>query len=113
MKVAYLGVALVAASLTVSGCASRPSSIAPLAISPSEYSHLSCDERRFELEDARERERTLSRQQNNAATADAAGVFLLLVPVGSVFGSDVEGELAQAMGEVRALERSIDMDCRG
>ena len=113
MKVAYVTAALMAAGLTVSGCAARPSSIAPLAISPSEYSHLTCDERRFELEGARESERTLRRQQNNAATADAAGVFLLLVPVGSVFGSDVEGELAQAMGEVRALERSIEIDCQG
>jgi hypothetical protein len=56
---------------------------------------------------ARERENALTRQQNNAATADAVGVFLLLVPAGSVFGGNVEGELAQAKGEVMALERAV------
>ena len=36
----------------------------------------------------------LTKQQNNAATGDAASVFLFSLPLGSVFGADVEGELA-------------------
>ncbi|MDA0359354.1 MAG: hypothetical protein O2835_09325 [Proteobacteria bacterium] len=36
----------------------------------------------------------LTKQQNNAATDDAASVFLFALPLGSVFGADVEGELA-------------------
>jgi len=36
----------------------------------------------------------LTKQQNNAATGDAASVFLFALPLGSVFGADVEGELA-------------------
>jgi len=36
----------------------------------------------------------LTKQQNNAATGDAASVFLFELPLGSVFGADVEDELA-------------------
>lgn len=110
MKVSLVAAALVAAALA-SGCATRASGVAPIAISSAEYASLSCAEGRAQLQTARDRENALSRKQNNAATADAAGVFLLLVPVGSVFGSDVAGELAQAKGEVNALERHVSMRC--
>jgi hypothetical protein len=93
------------------GCATRASGVAPLAISSAEYAHLNCADARNQLANSRERENALSRQQNNAATADAAGVFLFLIPMGSVFGSDVSGELAQAKGEVNALERHVAMRC--
>lgn len=98
--------------LSLSACASRANSIAPVSVSATEYAALSCAETRDELRAARERENALTRQQNNAATADAAGVFLVLLPLGSVFGSDVSGELAQAKGEVNALERAVTLNCR-
>lgn len=98
-------------ALVAVGCASRPDAIAPMAISASEYSSLSCDETRHELELAREREYALSRQQNRAATTDAASVFLFALPLGSVFGGDVEGELSQVKGEVLALERAVRINC--
>ena len=93
------------------GCATRANGVAPLAISSSEYSHLTCDDARAQLAVARDRENALTRRQNNAATADAVGVFLLFVPAGSVFGGDVAGELAQAKGEVMALERTVPQRC--
>jgi len=99
------------AALGVCSCASRAASIAPVSISSSDYAALSCDDTRGELTVAREKQNALTRQQNNAATADAAGVFLLLLPLGSVFGADVEGELAQAKGEVLALERALSSNC--
>jgi hypothetical protein len=98
--------------LSLSACASRANSIAPVSVSATEYAALSCAETRDELRTARERENILVRRQNNAATADAAGVFLVLLPLGSVFGSDVSGELAQAKGEVNALERAVTLNCR-
>ena len=98
--------------LTMSACASRANSIAPVSVSATEYATLTCAETRYELAEARKRENALTRRQNNAATYDAAGVFLLLVPVGSVFGSDVSGELAQTKGEVNALERAVTINCR-
>lgn len=98
--------------ISLNACASRASSIAPVSVSATEYSALSCSEVRDELKTARERENALARRQNNAATADAASVFLVLLPLGSVFGSDVSGELAQAKGEVNALERAVTLNCR-
>ncbi len=73
---------------------------------------MSCGDTRAHLFDARERSNALTRKQNNAATADAASVFLFLLPLGSVFGADVSGELAQAKGEVGALERATTINCR-
>lgn len=98
--------------LTMSACASRASSIAPVSVSATEYASLTCDETRYELSEARTRENALTRRQNNAATTDAATVFLVLLPLGSVFGADVSGELAQAKGEVSALERAVTINCR-
>lgn len=98
--------------LVVTGCASRASSVAPASVSAVEYSNMSCEETTEALSSARESENALARKQNNAATADAASVFLVLLPLGSVFGGDVSGELAQAKGEVGALERAVEMNCQ-
>ncbi len=99
------------AAVLCAGCANRASSVPPVSISASDYSTLSCEEARAKLQIARDRETALTNQQNNAALADTAGVFLLLVPLGSVFGADVAGELAQAKGEVLALERAVPQRC--
>lgn len=99
------------AALSVTACASRANGVAPIYVSSSEYENMSCDDTRAALASAREREAALTRQQNNAATADAVGVFFVLVPAGSVFGGDVAGELAQAKGEADALERAVQNNC--
>lgn len=106
----YLLVAA-AAAVALSGCASRASSIAPVSISAAEYSGLSCEQARAEANTAAAKRDALSRRQNNAALADAASVFLVALPLGSVFGADVEGELAQAKGEALALERATRLAC--
>jgi hypothetical protein len=106
-----LAVATVCAIALVGGCASRAGGVAPVSINAAEYAHLDCASARAELATAREQEIALTRRQNNAAVADAAGVFLLLIPVGSVFGANVEGELAQTKGEVNALERHVAQRC--
>jgi hypothetical protein len=112
MKPTMLLAASVAALSVLSGCASRASGVAPLSVDASEYFYLSCSEAKSELETSRQKEAALSQRQNNAATGDAVGVFLLLVPVGSVFGADVEGELALAKGQTRALETTVKKQCR-
>jgi hypothetical protein len=101
----------VAMAALVSGCATRASGVAPVAISANDYSGIACDEARGKLETAKTQEAALIKKQNNAAAADAVSVFFVLVPLGSVFGADVEGELAQAKGEVLALERYIAASC--
>lgn len=101
---------LVISVLAVS-CASRPGSVTPVAISASDYANLSCQETISLLSSKRDEESELSRQQSRAATGDAVGVFFVLLPVGSLIGSDVEGELAQSKGEVVALERAVGLNC--
>lgn len=110
MKAVKVGLVALMALTTVS-CASRASSVAPVAISAAEYSYLGCQDARAFLATARAKENALTRRQNNAATADAAAVFLFALPLGSVFGADVEGELAQAKGESLALQRRVALAC--
>lgn len=109
----FLVAGVMCAAFAVTGCATRASGVAPVSVSSSDYAKLSCDRQREELGLARAKEESLRKKQNNAALLDAAGVFIALVPVGSLFGSDVEGDLAQAKGEVLALERSIKSNCDG
>lgn len=109
MKKLIVAGAIVSAIL--SGCATRASGVAPVAIAAADYSTLNCAQLREQLVGVRARVDALSRRQNNAAMADAAGVFLLLIPVGSIFGTNVEGELGQAKGEQMAIERSITQRC--
>lgn len=103
--------AMACVAIALTGCATRASSVAPVAISSSDFSSLSCEQLRGDLQTARSREDALKKKQNNAALADAASVFLFLVPLGSVLGADVSGDLAQAKGEVIALERTIRAKC--
>jgi hypothetical protein len=101
------------AALMVTGCATRANSVAPVSIAAADYRGLSCEDARGQLVVARAKVNALSRRQNNAAVADAASVFLFLLPLGSVFGADVAGELAEAKGEALALERHIASSCEG
>ena len=103
---------LLLATVTLAGCASRASSIAPVAVPSSNYAGMTCDEARIQLEQKQAAQNTLTRQQNNAATGDAVGVFLFLLPVGSIFGADKAGELAQVKGEVMALQGAVTISCR-
>ena len=112
MKFRSACVVTVLSSLVIAGCASRASSVAPVAIPSANYKGLSCDETKVALEQKRAKMYALTNQQNNAATGDAVGVFLVLLPIGSIFGADVEGELAQAKGEVLALEGAVSINCR-
>lgn len=104
-------VCCVAIAATVSGCASRADSVAPVAISANEYSTLNCADSRAAREVANQKVFALTQKQNNAATSDAAAVFLVGVPLGSVFGGNVAGELAEAKGEALALDRHTGMVC--
>jgi len=98
--------------LSLTACASRPDSIAPSDVSATEYQGLSCAQTTSLLSEKRDALRQSEAQQNRAATGDAIGVFLVLLPVSTVFGGDNEGVVAQYKGEVLALERALGMNCR-
>ena len=103
--------AVILATLAIAGCASGAESVAPIALPSSNYKGLSCNETKTSLAQARARQAALSKTQNNAQAGDMVGVFFVLLPLGSVFGDDVEGELALAKGEVLALQGAVPINC--
>ena len=104
-KVTSIAAAAVSLML-LAGCAKSPSSIAPVAVASAEYDHLECDKMVAEQQDIKLNLMDASRRQNNAQAADAAMVFLVLVPASALVG-DAEGEVAQYKGELLAVERAM------
>lgn len=99
-------IALIAV-LAVAGCAKGPDAVVPVAVPLAAYENLDCQQLAAELLAETEREAALRQAQQNAAAGDAIGVFLILVPVSSVFGGNKEGELAVAKGKVQAIESAL------
>ncbi|MDG2176910.1 MAG: hypothetical protein P8M72_12370 [Gammaproteobacteria bacterium] len=99
------------AILLLTGCASRPDAIAPISVPASDYANLSCQQTAATLSEKRDSLAEAERQQSRAATGDAVGVFLILIPTSTLFGGDNEGVVAQLKGEVIALERAIGLNC--
>ena len=96
----------------IAGCASGAESVAPIALPSSNYKGLSGDETKTALMTARARQAALTESQNNAQIGDTIGVFFVLLPLGSIFGDEAEGELALAKGEVLALQGAVPINCR-
>ena len=81
----------IGAILTLStACTPRPDSISPFSMTGA-FDHLSCAQAQTQLNSERVNLSTLSQKQNNAANADAVGVFLVLVPISKVTGGDLAG----------------------
>ena len=97
-----------AALLLVStmACTPRPDAIAPVAMTGA-FDHLPCSDARSRLDTERVKLTALEKRQNNAATGDAIGVFLILVPVSKLTGGDVAGEVGTSKGTVLALEQRV------
>lgn len=93
--------------VVIGGCAKRPDAIVPVDIPMASFSGMSCPELARELVAEQEKLAALSKSQNKAATGDAIGVFLVVVPVGSLVGGDKEGEISVSKGKVLAIENSM------
>lgn len=89
-----------------SACSERPDAIAPVSMTGA-FDSMSCATAKSSLASEREKLAVLEKQQNSAATGDAIGVFLVLVPVSKLTGGDVAGELAASKGKVLALEQRV------
>jgi len=98
-------VALAISAVSVA-CAKRPDAIVPVDIPMAAYTNLSCQALASELVKERNTLASLSKQQNEAATGDAVGVFLIGVPASSTFGGDKEGQVAVSKGKVNAIENA-------
>ena len=96
-----------AVAIALVGCAKSPSSIAPMAVAASDYDHLDCNQLKAEWQEASDNLESASDAQNDAQTADAITVFLVLVPASALTG-DSEADVAQFKGEKLAIERAMD-----
>lgn len=92
------------AVVLLAGCAKRPDAITPMSMPANAYSGLSCAQLATEHQRSKTALDAVSAAQNNAATGDAVGVFLIGVPMSSTFGGDQEGKVAQHKGEIIAIE---------
>ena len=98
---------LLAAALALTACAKRPDAIVPVDIPMAAYTNYSCEHLAQELVREQTNLATVSKQQRDAATGDAVGVFLIGVPMSSTFGGDKEGQVALAKGKVQAIESAM------
>ena len=92
--------------LGVAACAKSPDAIAPVAMGNA-FSGMACGAASQMLAAERPVLAALEQRQRSAVTADAIGVFLILIPVSSLTGNDVTGELAASKGKVLALEARL------
>ncbi|MBW9062360.1 hypothetical protein JNB71_03415 [Rhizobium herbae] len=104
MKIRIVALAF---ALAVVGCAKRPDAIVPVDIPMAAYTNLGCPALVQELLKEQNNLAALSKQQNQAATGDAVGVFLIGVPTSSTFGGDKEGQVAVSKGKVNAINSAI------
>lgn len=87
-------------------CTPRADSIPPVSMTGA-FDGMSCNQAVAALNEERVTLARLEQQQNSAATADAVGVFLVLVPVSKLTGGDRAGELGASKGKVLALEQRV------
>jgi PBP1b-binding outer membrane lipoprotein LpoB len=89
--------------LFISGCAKRPESISASYVSYEKYTDSDCVKLNNDMDGARDKLTEVSKEQNDKATGDAWGVFLIGVPLSQLSG-DVAGEVAHYKGEVEAIK---------
>lgn len=94
---------LMVGAAILAGCAQSPSSIEPTSMGGA-YDNLTCQQAATMLKAEQPKLAALTQRQKDAVAGDAVGVFLVLVPVSSLTGNDVAGELAVSKGKVNALE---------
>lgn len=96
--------------VVLAACAQRPDAIAPVSMAGA-FDKISCRQASELLNAERVKLAALSKQQNDAATGDAIGVFLIGVPMSSVGGGDKAGEIATSKGKIVAFENRLQA-CR-
>jgi len=94
----------------VAACAQSPGSITPTDVG-NPYASVSCTEARNTLATETAKLDALTQKQKNAVAGDAIGVFLIGVPVSSLSGNDVAGEISVSKGKILSLESRV-ANCR-
>lgn len=94
---------------SVAACAKGPDAIAPVSMHGA-FAAVPCTDARAQLMQERQTLAALEAKQRSAAAGDAVGVFLIGVPVSSLTGNDVSGQIGATKGKVVALESRV-MSC--
>ena len=97
---------MIAAALMISACAKSPGSIVPISMAGA-FEGTSCSMARSMLATESQNLTGLNERQRDAVAGDAIGVFLIGVPMGSLSGNNVEGQIAAARGKIIALEARL------
>lgn len=97
---------IAAAALSLAACAQNPASIAPVAMG-SAFAAQECTSARRDLLAERMTLEAAEEKQRGAVVGDAVGVFLIGVPVSSLAGGDVAGQIATSKGKILALEARV------
>jgi starvation-inducible outer membrane lipoprotein len=107
-------IVICAIMLVAAGCAKRPEEIKATPIAADAYAQMSCSEL-TEIKTLKETELVrLGSEQNRAADQDAAWMAIIHVPVASMSGRNKAPEIAQAKGEVQAINSAYQSkNCAG
>jgi hypothetical protein len=96
--------------LALAACAQSPSAIAPVSMGGA-YDKISCTQAKTMLAAEQPKLAELTAKQKDAVVGDAIGVFLVLVPVSTLTGSNVAGDLGASKGKVEALQTRL-LSCK-
>jgi len=99
-------VLIAAAALSLAACAKSPDSIAPVSMGNA-YAGVPCQQAAADLRAERVALAELEGKQRDAVAGDAVGVFLIGMPVSSLTGGNVEGQIAASKGKAMALEARL------
>lgn len=103
-------IAALIASAALAGCAKPPKSIAPTAVSTSNYVGYTCAELQAEISQNMRELSEAEDRQRAAVAGDAVGVFLILIPP-SAFTGDASADVALNKGEDIALQAAFNRRC--
>jgi len=95
-----------AALVFLAACAASPESIAPFYVSEMAYQAWSCEQLSQEQPRLSSALAAAYTQQSNARSNDTIGVIFLGLPVSTLSGSNIAGEIARLKGELQALQRA-------
>lgn len=98
---------------SIAACAKSPDKIAAVEVGANAYAQYSCSQLQAEELTITQDLANLSAAQQNAASNDALGVFLLGLPLSSMSGNDKEALIAVAKGKIQAIDRQqLARKCR-
>ncbi|MDK3019216.1 hypothetical protein [Pseudodonghicola flavimaris] len=99
--------AILAIGTFIAGCAQQPAAITPVSMGDA-YSTVSCSKARQLYNAEAAKAPPLVKAQKQAVAGDAVGVFLLGIPVSSLSGDDLEGEISTTKGKLLALSARME-----